>query len=89
MTFRDMRSASAISPVLDAVRAPTVFAAPFARAEAHDAMEDSAERRLVGEATLIRNLRQCSIRGRGLWGHAHTNEELVGAARAEIARLRT
>lgn len=26
--------------------------------------------------------------GWGLWGHAHTNEELVGAARAEIARLR-
>ena len=26
--------------------------------------------------------------GWGLWGHAHTNEELVAAARAEIARLR-
>jgi phenylpyruvate tautomerase PptA (4-oxalocrotonate tautomerase family) len=26
--------------------------------------------------------------GWGLWGHAHTNEELVGAARAEIAKLR-
>jgi phenylpyruvate tautomerase PptA (4-oxalocrotonate tautomerase family) len=25
--------------------------------------------------------------GWGLWGHAHTNEELVGAARDEIARL--
>jgi len=25
--------------------------------------------------------------GWGLWGHAHTNEELVAAARAEIARL--
>ncbi|MFD4960142.1 hypothetical protein [Microbacterium sp. NPDC058389] len=25
--------------------------------------------------------------GWGLWGHAHTNEELVVAARAEIARL--
>lgn len=25
--------------------------------------------------------------GWGLWGHAHTNEELVGAARAEIAKL--
>jgi phenylpyruvate tautomerase PptA (4-oxalocrotonate tautomerase family) len=25
--------------------------------------------------------------GWGLWGHAHTNDELVGAARAEIARL--
>ena len=27
--------------------------------------------------------------GWGLWGHAHTNEELVGAARAEIARLKS
>jgi phenylpyruvate tautomerase PptA (4-oxalocrotonate tautomerase family) len=26
--------------------------------------------------------------GWGLWGHAQTNEELVGAARAEIARLK-
>jgi hypothetical protein len=25
--------------------------------------------------------------GWGLWGHAHTNEELVAAARAEIASL--
>ena len=25
--------------------------------------------------------------GWGLWGHAHTNEEIVGAARAEIGRL--
>jgi phenylpyruvate tautomerase PptA (4-oxalocrotonate tautomerase family) len=26
--------------------------------------------------------------GWGLWGHAHTNDEIVGAARAEIAKLR-
>jgi len=26
--------------------------------------------------------------GWGLWGHAHTNDELVGAARAEIAKLK-
>ena len=26
--------------------------------------------------------------GWGLWGHAHTNEEIVGAARNEIAKLR-
>ncbi len=26
--------------------------------------------------------------GWGLWGHAHTNAEIVGAARAEIAKLR-
>jgi phenylpyruvate tautomerase PptA (4-oxalocrotonate tautomerase family) len=25
--------------------------------------------------------------GWGLWGHAHTNEELIAAARAEIAKL--
>lgn len=25
--------------------------------------------------------------GWGLWGHAHTNDEIVGAARAEIGRL--
>ena len=27
--------------------------------------------------------------GWGLWGHAHTNEELVTAARAEIGRLKS
>lgn len=27
--------------------------------------------------------------GWGLWGHAHTNEELVAAARSEIAKLRS
>ena len=27
--------------------------------------------------------------GWGLWGHAHTNEELVTAARAEIAKLQS
>ena len=27
--------------------------------------------------------------GWGLWGHAHTNEELVDAARAELARLQS
>lgn len=26
--------------------------------------------------------------GWGLWGHAHTNAEIVGAARAEIAKLK-
>ena len=26
--------------------------------------------------------------GWGMWGHAHTNEELVAAARAEIAKLK-
>ncbi len=27
--------------------------------------------------------------GWGLWGHAHTNDELIAAARAEIAKLRS
>ena len=33
-------------------------------------------------------LTEASPGGWGLWGHAQTNEELVAAARAEIARLR-
>jgi phenylpyruvate tautomerase PptA (4-oxalocrotonate tautomerase family) len=33
-------------------------------------------------------LSEASPGGWGLWGHAHTNEELVGAARAEIAKLK-
>jgi phenylpyruvate tautomerase PptA (4-oxalocrotonate tautomerase family) len=33
-------------------------------------------------------LTEATLGGWGLWGHAHTNDELVGAARAEIARLR-
>ena len=33
-------------------------------------------------------LSEAAAGGWGLWGHAHTNEELVTAARAEIAKLR-
>ncbi|TPK78140.1 hypothetical protein [Mesorhizobium sp. B2-4-17] len=33
-------------------------------------------------------LTEATLGGWGLWGHAQTNEELVGAARAEIARIR-
>ena len=33
-------------------------------------------------------LTEASSGGWGLWGHAHTNEELVDAARKEIAKLR-
>jgi phenylpyruvate tautomerase PptA (4-oxalocrotonate tautomerase family) len=33
-------------------------------------------------------LTEASPGGWGLWGHAHTNEEIVGAARNEIAKLR-
>jgi phenylpyruvate tautomerase PptA (4-oxalocrotonate tautomerase family) len=33
-------------------------------------------------------LTEASAGGWGLWGHAHTNDEIVGAARSEINRLR-
>ena len=33
-------------------------------------------------------LTEAAAGGWGLWGHAHTNEELVAAARAEIAKLK-
>ena len=33
-------------------------------------------------------LTEAAPAGWGLWGHAHTNEELVAAARAEIASLK-
>jgi phenylpyruvate tautomerase PptA (4-oxalocrotonate tautomerase family) len=46
----------------------------------------------AGDTTLAERtwvlLTEASPGGWGLWGHAHTNEELVTAARAEIARLR-
>jgi phenylpyruvate tautomerase PptA (4-oxalocrotonate tautomerase family) len=46
----------------------------------------------AGDPTLARRtwvlLTEAAPGGWGLWGHAHTNEELVGAARAEIASLR-
>ena len=46
----------------------------------------------AGDPTLARRtwvlLTEASPGGWGLWGHAHTNEELVAAARAEIASSR-
>ena len=46
----------------------------------------------AGDPTLSRRtwvlLTEAVQGGWGLWGHAHTNEELVTAARAEIAKLR-
>jgi phenylpyruvate tautomerase PptA (4-oxalocrotonate tautomerase family) len=33
-------------------------------------------------------LTEASQGGWGLWGHAHTNDEIVGAARAQIAKLK-
>ena len=45
----------------------------------------------AGDPTLARRtwvlLTEAAPGGWGLWGHAHTNEELVAAARAEIASL--
>ena len=45
-----------------------------------------------GDASLERRtwvlLTEATPGGWGLWGHAQTNEELVAAARAEIAKLR-
>lgn len=44
-----------------------------------------------GDPTLVKRawvlLSEAVVGGWGLWGHAHTNEELVAAARAEIAAL--
>jgi len=46
----------------------------------------------AGQPSLARRtwvlLTEATPGGWGLWGHAHTNEELVTAARAEIASLR-
>jgi phenylpyruvate tautomerase PptA (4-oxalocrotonate tautomerase family) len=46
----------------------------------------------AGDAGLARKtwvlLTEAAPGGWGLWGHAHTNEELVAAARAEIAALK-
>ena len=46
----------------------------------------------AGDATLAERtwvtLSEAAPGGWGLWGHAHTNDELVGAARAAIAKLR-
>ena len=45
-----------------------------------------------GDTTLERRtwvlLTEAAPGGWGLWGHAHQNDELVAAARAEIAKLR-
>ncbi|HLX34273.1 MAG TPA: hypothetical protein VKR30_03410 [Candidatus Limnocylindrales bacterium] len=46
----------------------------------------SGDESLAGRTWVL--LTEAAPGGWGLWGHAHTNEELVTAARAEIARLR-
>ena len=46
----------------------------------------------AGDPTLTERtwvlLTEAPAGGWGLWGHAHTNEEIVAAARAEITKLR-
>jgi phenylpyruvate tautomerase PptA (4-oxalocrotonate tautomerase family) len=45
----------------------------------------------AGDPTLVERtwvqLSEATAGGWGLWGHAHTNDEIVAAARAEIAKL--
>ena len=41
----------------------------------------------IGSRTWVL-LTEAAPGGWGLWGHAHTNEDLVAAARAEIAKLK-
>ena len=47
--------------------------------------EAAADPGLAGRTWVL--LTEAAPGGWGLWGHAHTNEELVAAARAEIASL--
>ena len=46
----------------------------------------------AGDSTLTERtwvlLTEATQGGWGLWGHAHTNEEIVAAARSQIAKLR-
>lgn len=52
-----------------------------------DLVAAAAEDPSLAERTWV-SLTEAAPGGWGLWGHAHTNEEIVGAARAEIAKLR-
>jgi len=52
-----------------------------------DLVAGAASDPTLSERTWVQ-LTEATAGGWGLWGHAHTNEELVAAARAEIAKLR-
>jgi phenylpyruvate tautomerase PptA (4-oxalocrotonate tautomerase family) len=51
-----------------------------------DIIADAADRPDLKQRTWVL-LTEAPDGGWGLWGHAHTNDELVAAARAEAARL--
>jgi phenylpyruvate tautomerase PptA (4-oxalocrotonate tautomerase family) len=51
-----------------------------------DVVADAADRPELKERTWVL-LTEAPDGGWGLWGHAHTNAELVAAARAEAAKL--
>ena len=53
----------------------------------NDLLPAGSERRIGEALTFAVLLTEAPEGGWGLWGHAHTNEELVAAARAEIAKL--
>lgn len=54
--------------------------------ELTDLMARAAADPTIKERTWVL-LTEAPAGGWGLWGHAHTNEELIGAARAELAKL--
>ena len=55
-------------------------------AELTDLVVEASEGRISAERVWVL-LTEATPGGWGLWGHAHTNEEIVDAARAEIGRL--
>jgi phenylpyruvate tautomerase PptA (4-oxalocrotonate tautomerase family) len=57
-------------------------------AELTDLVVEASEGRIAAERVWVL-LTEAIPGGWGLWGHAHTNEEIVEAARAEIGRLQT
>ena len=55
-------------------------------AELTSLVVEASEGRIPAERVWVL-LTEATPGGWGLWGHAHTNEEIVDAARAEIGRL--
>jgi hypothetical protein len=67
-------------PMIDAYATTGTFADPQQLAQAATGDPTIADRTWV-------LLTEAPEGGWGLWGHAHTNAELIGAARAQIAEL--